>query len=81
MTKVELIEDVSQAVEMTRQDSDVIIEAIFDSVVRACSTRRGQGRDPRLWKLPHAPAAAAVTATFNATIAALAGSTTSILSP
>jgi integration host factor subunit beta len=35
MTKVELIEDFSQAVEMTRKDSEVIIEAIFDSVVRA----------------------------------------------
>jgi integration host factor subunit beta len=35
MTKVELIEDVSQAVEMTRKDSEVIIEAILDSVVRA----------------------------------------------
>ena len=35
MTKVELIEDVSHAVEMTRKDSEVIIEAIFDSVVRA----------------------------------------------
>lgn len=35
MTKVELIEDVSSAVEMTRKDSEVIIEAIFDSVVRA----------------------------------------------
>jgi integration host factor subunit beta len=41
MTKVELIEDVSQAVEMTRQDSDVIIEAIFDSLVRAL---RGGGK-------------------------------------
>jgi integration host factor subunit beta len=35
MTKVELIEDVSQAVEMTRKDSEVILDAIFDSVVRA----------------------------------------------
>jgi integration host factor subunit beta len=35
MTKVELIEDVSQAVEMTRKDSEVIIEAISYSVVRA----------------------------------------------
>jgi integration host factor subunit beta len=35
MTKVELIEDVAQAVEMSRKDSEVIIEAIFDSVVRA----------------------------------------------
>src|SRR5277367_5492756 len=35
MTKAELIEEVSQAVEMTRKDSEVIIEAIFDSVVHA----------------------------------------------
>ena len=35
MTKVELIEDVSRAVEMTQEDSQVIIEAILDSVVRA----------------------------------------------
>ena len=35
MTKAELIEEVSRAVEMTQKDSEVIIEAIFDSVVRA----------------------------------------------
>jgi integration host factor subunit beta len=35
MTKAELIEEVSRAVEMTRKDSEVIVEAIFDSVVRA----------------------------------------------
>src|SRR5579864_6288350 len=35
MTKAELIEEVSCAVEMTRKDSEVIVEAIFDSVVRA----------------------------------------------
>jgi integration host factor subunit beta len=35
MTKAELIEEVSHAVEMTRKDSEVIVEAIFDSIVRA----------------------------------------------
>jgi len=35
MTKAELIEEVSRVVEMTRKDSEVIVEAIFDSVVRA----------------------------------------------
>jgi integration host factor subunit beta len=35
MTKAELIDEVSRAVEMTRKDSEVIVEAIFDSVVRA----------------------------------------------
>jgi integration host factor subunit beta len=35
MTKTELIEKVSRAVEMTRKDSEVIVEAIFNSVVRA----------------------------------------------
>src|SRR6201987_15374 len=35
MTKAELIEEVSRVVEMTRKDSEVIVEAIFDSIVRA----------------------------------------------
>lgn len=35
MTKSELIDDVSGAVEMTWKDSEVIVEAIFDSVLRA----------------------------------------------
>jgi len=35
MTKAELIEEVSGAVEMTRKDSQVIVEAIFDSIVPA----------------------------------------------
>jgi integration host factor subunit beta len=35
MTKAELIEDVSRALEMSWKDSEVIVEAIFDSVVRA----------------------------------------------
>lgn len=35
MTKAELIDEVSRVVEMTRKDSEVIVEAIFDSVVKA----------------------------------------------
>lgn len=35
MTKAELIEEVSRVVEMSRKDSEVIVESIFDSIVRA----------------------------------------------
>ncbi len=35
MTKADLIEEVARVVEMTRKDSEVIVEAIFDSVVRS----------------------------------------------
>ena len=35
MTKADLIEEVSRVVEMTRKDSEVIVESIFESVVRA----------------------------------------------
>ena len=35
MTKADLIEEVSRVVEMTRKDSEVIVEAIFESVVRS----------------------------------------------
>jgi integration host factor subunit beta len=38
MTKAELIEEVSRVVEMTRKDSEVIVEAILGSVVRALRT-------------------------------------------
>ena len=38
MTKAELIEEVSRVVEMTRKDSEVIVEAIFDSVVKSLRT-------------------------------------------
>ena len=38
MTKAELIEEVSRVVEMTRKDSEVIVEAIFESIVRALHT-------------------------------------------
>jgi integration host factor subunit beta len=35
MTRTELIEEVCRDVDITRKDSEMIIEAIFDSVVRA----------------------------------------------
>jgi len=35
MTKADLIEEVSRVVEMTRKDSEVIVEAIFGSIVRS----------------------------------------------
>ena len=35
MTKADLIEEVSKVTEMTRKDSEVIVEAIFDSVIRS----------------------------------------------
>jgi integration host factor subunit beta len=35
MTKADLIEDVSHVVEITRRESEVIVESIFDGIVRA----------------------------------------------
>jgi integration host factor subunit beta len=35
MTKAELIEDVSRAVEMSRKDSETIVETIFESIVKS----------------------------------------------
>src|SRR2546421_13012478 len=35
MTKAELIEEVSHAVQMTRKDSEQIVDTIFDSIVHA----------------------------------------------
>jgi integration host factor subunit beta len=35
MTKADLIDEVSRLVELTRKDSEVIVETIFDSVVRS----------------------------------------------
>src|SRR5450631_4356029 len=63
MTKAELIEEVSRVIEMTRKDSEVIVESIFDSVVRALRTGdkieiRGFGsfrtrqRQPRIGRNP-----------------------------
>ncbi len=38
MTKADLIEEVSRLAELTRKDSEVIVETIFDSVVHALRT-------------------------------------------
>lgn len=35
MTKADLIEEVARVVEFTRKESEIIVEAIFDSVVKA----------------------------------------------
>jgi integration host factor subunit beta len=35
MTKADLIDEVSRLVELTRKDSEVVVETIFDSVVRS----------------------------------------------
>ncbi|MEK7755003.1 MAG: HU family DNA-binding protein [Acidobacteriota bacterium] len=63
MTKADLIEEVSRVVEMTRKDSEVIVESIFDSIVRSLRTGdkieiRGFGsfrtrqRQPRIGRNP-----------------------------
>ena len=63
MTKAELIEEVSRVVEMSRKDSEVIVETIFDSIVRALRNSekieiRGFGsfrtrqRQPRIGRNP-----------------------------
>lgn len=35
MTKAELIDDVSQAVELSRKDSEIIVETIFENIVKS----------------------------------------------
>jgi integration host factor subunit beta len=35
MTKADLIEEVSRVVEMSRKDSEVIVETIFESIVKS----------------------------------------------
>ena len=35
MTKAELIDDVSHAVDMSRKDSEIIVETIFESIVKS----------------------------------------------
>ena len=63
MTKADLIQEVSRLTELTRKDSEVIVETIFDSVVRSLrvgdkieirgfgSFRTGQ-RKPRVGRNP-----------------------------
>ena len=38
MTKADLIDEVSRLAELTRKDSEVIVETIFDSIVRSLRT-------------------------------------------
>jgi integration host factor subunit beta len=63
MTKADLIEEVAKVVEMTRKDSEVIVEAIFDSVVkslrngdkieiRGFGSFRTRPRQPRIGRNP-----------------------------
>jgi integration host factor subunit beta len=63
MTKAEFIEDVSRVVEMSRKDSEIIVETIFDSIVKSLKAGdkieiRGFGsfrtrqRKPRIWRNP-----------------------------
>ena len=39
-TKADLIEEVSDVVEMSRKKSEVIVESIFDSIVKSPAQRR-----------------------------------------
>ena len=63
MTKAELIEEVSKVVEMTRKDSEMIVETIFDSIVnslhkgekieiRGFGSFRTRQRQPRVGRNP-----------------------------
>src|SRR5437870_12976803 len=63
MTKADLIEEVSRVVEMTRRESEVIVEAIFDSIVkslrggdkieiRGFGSFRTRQRQPRIGRNP-----------------------------
>jgi integration host factor subunit beta len=59
MTKADLIEEVSRLAELTRKDSEIIVETIFDSVVRSLRSGdkieiRGFGsfRKPRVGRNP-----------------------------
>jgi integration host factor subunit beta len=63
MTKAELIEEVSKVVEMTRKDSETIVETIFDAIVnslhkgekieiRGFGSFRTRQRQPRVGRNP-----------------------------
>src|SRR6476469_8794938 len=63
MTKADLIDEVSKLAELTRKDSEVIVETIFDSVVRslrvgdkieirAFGSFRTRPRNPRVGRNP-----------------------------
>jgi integration host factor subunit beta len=63
MTKADLIDEVTRLAELTRKDSEIIVETIFDSIVRSLRTGdkieiRGFGsfrtrqRNPRVGRNP-----------------------------
>ena len=63
MTKAELIEDVSRAAELSRKDSETIVETIFESIVkslragdkieiRGFGSFRTRQRNPRIGRNP-----------------------------
>jgi integration host factor subunit beta len=63
MTKADLIEEVSRVAELTRKDSEIIVESIFDSVVhslragdkieiRGFGSFRTRQRKPRVGRNP-----------------------------
>ena len=63
MTKADLIDGVSQAVGMTRRDSEIIVETIFDSIskalrasekieIRGFGSFRTRQRKPRIGRNP-----------------------------
>ncbi len=73
MTKADLIDGVSRAVEMTQQDSKIIVETIFESIVKALQASekieiRGFGsfrtrqRQPRIGRNPRTGARVEVPA-------------------
>ena len=52
MTKADLIDEVSKLAELTRKDSEVIVETIFDSIVRSLGSFRTRQRKPRVGRNP-----------------------------
>jgi integration host factor subunit beta len=63
MTKADLIEEVSRVVELTRKDSEIVVETIFDSIVhslragdkieiRGFGSFRTRQRNPRVGRNP-----------------------------
>ena len=39
MTKADLIDEVSKVTELSRKDSEVIVETLFDSIIKALPSR------------------------------------------
>jgi len=63
MTKADLIDEVSRVVELTRKDSEIVVETIFDSIVhslragdkieiRGFGSFRTRQRNPRVGRNP-----------------------------